>query len=524
MTTTAMIYARVSTKEQGNNHSLPTQLEMCRQHCERRNSRVLNEFTDTHSGTVSDRPGMNALLDAVAISKPDLVVILDVDRLARETKAQAFLESELLAYGGRIEFVNGGVITSDGDQDEMITDFKKMIAKQENRIRVERSRRGKRGRVQEGFPILPAGHSPFGYTYIREPKKGRLEVNEEEAAVVREMYHWLLVERVSSYEIAKRLHSRGVPTRGDLDPAQAKKTGHGEWSPSTIRRIFSSPLYKGEFIWGKVRHISRDGKRRQIPVPESEWVKIAIPAIVDETMWNTAQVRLSENKTNASRNTQREYLLRGMIFCTCGRRRVGRYKNHLDKAYYRCPTTEAESWRNGCTARFSYRQERVEAAVWGKVVEFLLDPATIAVEVERQRKAQATQSEKRARRLATVRKELADIEKKLAALLDMELDGYPKSVIEQRKGTLIERHHEFTAERERLEAERQEVEITPEVEGMLLHVSRLVQIALPAMTFADKRRVLELLRIRVDVLDRDIVRLSGIITGAVVNMQCSWRR
>lgn len=521
---TAMIYARVSTTAQGENYSLSTQLDMAKQHCERRSYRIHSEFTDMHSGTDSDRPGMNALLDAVAAQKPDAVVILDVDRLGRDTHVQLFLETELMASGARIEFVNGGTITADGDSDETMVDIKKLFAKQENRLRVERSRRGKRGRVEDGSPIPTAGKAPYGYDYVSAKKhEGKFVINEDEAKIVRQIYHWLVIELLSSYEIARRLHSMDIPTRGDTNTAVAKTAGHGEWSPTTIRRIIENSTYKGEWVWGKYRHIKRNGTRKQILQPESEWLKVAVPAIVSEDSWNAAQPRLSENKANATRNTKREYLLRGMIFCTCGRRWTGRFKTNVQRGYYRCPTTEAEGWRCNCDARFSYRVEELDSAIWQKVTEYLLQPETMIQEIRRQREANTVESLKRDRRLMAARKEVTNIEKKLAALLDSQLTGdYPKSVLESKRAELVERHKEFMDEVARLETERQAVDITPDIEGMLLALSRDMKDALPEMAFADKRRVLELLRTRIDVVDRDTVRLSGIITnGTVVDMRCS---
>ncbi len=524
MTVTAMIYARVSTKEQGENYSLSTQLEMCKQHCERKGYRILNEWTDTHSGTESDRPGMNALLDAVAVHKPDAVVILDVDRLGRDTRVQLVLETELMASGARIEFVNGGTMTADGDSDETMVDIKKLFAKQENRLRVERSRRGKKGRIEAGHPIPTAGKAPFGYDYVSDKKhEGRFEINDAEAAIVRQIYHWLVIERFSSYEIARRLHSMDIPSRGDTTATVAKTTGHGEWSPTTVRRIIENSTYKGEWVWGKYRHIKRNGTRKQILQPESEWLKVAVPAIVDTAIWEQAQPQLRANKANATRNTKREYLLRSFIFCTCGRRWTGRFKTNVQRAYYRCGACEAETWRSNCDAKFSYKVEELDAAIWDKVTEYLLQPDTMIAEIRRQREMSTIESSKRERRLTAAKNEVAKVEKNLSALLDNALTGdFPKSVLESKRVELVERHREFTDEVTRLESEQQNIDITPDTEAMLLALSQDIKDALPTMTFAEKRRVLEVLRSRIDVIDKDSVRLSGIITGgAVVDMRCS---
>jgi site-specific DNA recombinase len=128
-------------------------------------------------------------------------VLYDVNRLGREVVVQAILEQDLTRHGARIEYVLGGETgTPEG---ELLKLIKGAIAVFENRQRVERSRRGKLGRVQADYPLVPASRAPFGYRYISEPHTGRLVIADEEAKIVRQLYHWLTVEHISSYEIAK---------------------------------------------------------------------------------------------------------------------------------------------------------------------------------------------------------------------------------------------------------------------------------------------------------------------------------
>jgi hypothetical protein len=106
-----------------------------------------------------------------------------------------------------------------------------------------------------------------------------------------------------------------------------------------------------------------------------------------------------------------------MIFCPCGRRWIGRYKNHLHRAYYRCPTSESESWRSACPARFSFRQEVIETAIWTQVTAYLLHPETLFAEVARQREQQAAESERRGHLRGALESAITDVDRKLGALL-----------------------------------------------------------------------------------------------------------
>ncbi len=79
----------------------------------------------------------------------------------------------------------------------------------------ERTRRGRlfwarQGRVNWG------GTPTYGYRLFRGTEAGpqQMAVERCEAAVVRQIYRWLVEEQLSSYAIQKRLIERGVPTRG----------------------------------------------------------------------------------------------------------------------------------------------------------------------------------------------------------------------------------------------------------------------------------------------------------------------
>jgi hypothetical protein len=104
----AIAYIRVSSLEQTQGKSLETQEESCRHYCAARSYPVLGVFRDAHTGTELDRPGLNAAVAACAELRPAVVVLHDVDRLARDTAVHLFAEREFTRHGARIEYVLGG--------------------------------------------------------------------------------------------------------------------------------------------------------------------------------------------------------------------------------------------------------------------------------------------------------------------------------------------------------------------------------------------------------------------------------
>ncbi len=63
MTPTAVLYCRVSTKEQTQNLSLPTQLKACSEYCERNGYAIGETFIEEgESAKTADRPELKRLL------------------------------------------------------------------------------------------------------------------------------------------------------------------------------------------------------------------------------------------------------------------------------------------------------------------------------------------------------------------------------------------------------------------------------------------------------------------------------
>lgn len=103
----AVIYARVSTDEQTKGYSLQTQVESCKQYAAERGYILLHIFSEDYSGASLDRPELNNVRDFLANEDVDVVIVYDVDRLARKSIYQALIEEEFMRDGAVIEYVIG---------------------------------------------------------------------------------------------------------------------------------------------------------------------------------------------------------------------------------------------------------------------------------------------------------------------------------------------------------------------------------------------------------------------------------
>jgi DNA invertase Pin-like site-specific DNA recombinase len=83
----AVIYVRVSTKEQTENLSLPTQLKACEEYCERQGFKVLARFREEgESAKTTDRSQLQNLLTYCRLNKGRVhfVIVFNRTRFARE--------------------------------------------------------------------------------------------------------------------------------------------------------------------------------------------------------------------------------------------------------------------------------------------------------------------------------------------------------------------------------------------------------------------------------------------------------
>ena len=241
--TRTAIYARVSSERQEREETVESQLEALRTYAEAKGYGQPAEFVDEgRSGYTLARPALDRLRDAVAAGGFEVVLIHEISRLARERFDQALLLRELRQHT-RVEFAKH---PSDGTPESELTenvlgDF----AHFEGKLIADRTRRGKLHWLHQG--ALMGGFVPYGYRYLPRDgeRRASMEVDETEAAVVREMFWGLVEEHLSCRAIGKRLTERGVPTN----------RGGTAWHASVVSRILRNEAYVGRFHYGKAEGV-----------------------------------------------------------------------------------------------------------------------------------------------------------------------------------------------------------------------------------------------------------------------------
>ena len=287
----AAIYARVSTERQEQQQTIGSQVAALRDWAAARDH-VLAEahvFRDEgYSGSRLDRPALDALRDAVRDAAVDVVAVFSPDRLARKYAYQVLLMEEFRRAGCEVAFLHRPI--SDDPNDQLLLQIQGAVAEYERAVLAERFRRGKLQRARDGGIV--GSKAPYGYRY--EGRRGavlaRLVVDEAEAAMVRDLYAWVVEDGLTVRQCTKRLDAGPWVTR----------SGRAQWSSSVVHHILTDPVYVGVTYANRFDYVaprqrrghSRRGTERTCrrPRPPEQWIAVPVPPLVDRRTWDGARV------------------------------------------------------------------------------------------------------------------------------------------------------------------------------------------------------------------------------------------
>ena len=356
MTTRTAIYIRVSTQRQAEEgDSLESQLEDARNFIRlKRWGKTPDELVFEEAGrsgkTLEGRPAMQAAL--AAAGSFDRLLVWKMSRFARNARDTLNLIYEFQAQGVEVVFVKDMLDTGNPNH-KMIITILAAVAQMEVENIGQQSTRGQESAAQKGRWV--GGPAPFGYDVHHCPTKGhcddnkRLEINEEQATVIRSMVG-MIVDGQSTTDVQRHLNADGTPTPSDWKRAPGKRRAH-TWKSEEVRRSLEKTSLKGEIYWGKTKH----GKRYPVKAEP----------IISPTDWDELQRVLKLGKLLSGHDRTTKAVLSGIVCCSCGGlltrvgRRHGTYRyrcnNHVDgrcdwedspgrPKYWDGPKLEQEAW------------------------------------------------------------------------------------------------------------------------------------------------------------------------------------
>jgi len=393
---TAAIYVRVSTEEQGDrNLSLPAQLEACHRFADQQGWQVVREYQDVGSAKSDQREAFQTLIADAAQSLFQVVVVFKYSRFARNDLDSQLYEAELkrrdITLVSATEPVDES--TSAGWLSKRMI---QIIAEFENRQKADFVRAGMRQLLQQGGCPW---HAPLGYVNRQEhldPKHVRkwVEPDPEVAPLVRQAFELAASGEMSLRAICDEMTCRGL------------KTQHGrQLTPQTLVWLLRNEFYAGMVVSQKF------GVR----------VRGVHEPLVGQELFDRVQSALSLRGRAPKLAPKQPFALRGLLFCACGHRVVidGPHKERY--TYLSC-MSYTNKRLEGCHKRL-LRMDQVVAQLEMEILPSLHVRAEDVAEV-RQELLAITQAEggDMEEELSSLARRLGRARQRRESLLDLRVD------------------------------------------------------------------------------------------------------
>jgi site-specific DNA recombinase len=462
------IYARVSSEQQVQQQTIASQVAALRCRVTDDGCELPEDFCfldDGISGSTLVRPALERLRDLAYVGGFQKLYVHSPDRLARRYAYQVLLADELAKHGVEIVFLNRAIGVS--PEEDLLLQMQGMFAEYERAKIMERTRRGKRHAAARGSVNVLSG-APYGYRYVTKREgqgQAAYEINDEQAAVVKQLFEWVGRDRLSIGEASRRLQEKHI----------ASARGKSWWDRTSVWGILKNPAYIGSATFGKTRAGPRRPQLRQqrgwAKVPRrtgstydtqsEEQIPIPVPALVSAELFASVQEQLAGNRLRGrERKRGAKYLLQGLLECQCcGYAYYGKpvsrasAKGKTPYAYYRCVGTDAYRFGGQRVCHNAQvRTDKLDQAVWSDVCELLRNPGLLRKEYERRLAAPESSETER-----SLRKQIATAQRAVNRLIDIHADGLiDRDEFELRIARARGRHADLESKLESLVAQSRE--------------------------------------------------------------------
>lgn len=348
-------YARVSTDKDDQANSFESQVKYFNELIDKKeNWQLVKVYSDEGiSGTSTNkRTGFNSMIDDVMSGKFDFIVTKEVSRFARNTVDTLQVTRTLKENGVGVYFMLDNINTLDKDGELRLT-LMASLAQEESRKTSERVKWGQKRQMEKGIVF---GRNLLGY----KVEKGKLYLVEEEAEIVKKIFHKYLTEGKGTHIIARELKEEGIMPYNPDGNAKYKN----DWSNTQILRILRNEKYVGDLCQKKTytKNYLDHKKRYNRGEEDKIYIKDHHPeiAIISREMWDATQEELQRRTTTTEQKSKHSnrYWASGKIFCgVCGERFVNKIKktsagqsrawnclNHVKAAAFRKAECSMREW------------------------------------------------------------------------------------------------------------------------------------------------------------------------------------
>lgn len=305
-------YCRVSTDQDDQRNSLQSQQRYFDDYMRsQENWESVGVFADEGiTGTSTrKRRAFHRMIALAERGEIDLILTKEVSRFARNTVDTLEITRRLKERGVGVLFLVDNIDTRDNDGEFRLS-IMASVAQEESRKTSERVRWGQRRQMERG--VVFGNNSIYGF----DLKGGRLTVREDEAEVVRRIFHKFAVEGKGTHVIARELSEEGIAP---------PRTATGIWSSTMVLRILRNEKFAGDLLQKK--HITKNylthKKTLNDGSEEPVYIRAHHEAVVERALFEHAQAELARRAPSVEQRTRysNRYWCSGRIQCGgCGSR------------------------------------------------------------------------------------------------------------------------------------------------------------------------------------------------------------
>lgn len=477
------IYSRKS-KFTGKGESISNQIDLCREyialHSGEEAARTALIFEDEgFSGGNLNRPAFQQMLKAARNHEICAIVVYRLDRISRNISDFSTLIEELSRLG--VAFISIREQFNTGSpMGRAMMYIASVFSQLERETIAERIRDNMHELSKTGRWL--GGNTPTGYrsesvqavTVDGKTRKAcKLKLLPDEGALVKKIYA-LYAQTDSLSKTEAELLRQGVKT----------KTGR-DFTRFSIKSILQNPVYliadqdayqffidrKADLFSAQVDFDSTHGMlaynrtdqekgRATIYLPVDQWIVTVgqHEGLIPGREWVKVQESLEQNRSKSYRKPRsNQALLTGLLFCSCGSRMYPKLSKRLGQdgqPLYTYICKRKEHSQGSQCAQKNVSGNRLDAAVIEEIKGLTEDKSTFVKLLEKSRSFYSGDRAGYDERLAALRKECADVETKLTALVDSLAELNSAAA----KNQVAKRIDELTAQKEALQARITELE------------------------------------------------------------------
>ncbi len=381
----ALLYVRVSSKEQEDGYSLDAQEKLGYEYAGRKNLKIVRLWKVSESAWKQERKAFGQMVDFAKRHNEIEHIIFDVlDRMTRNDFDKLKIHRLIRQHGKTIHFSRSNKIinSESGPDEEFMFDIEAAVAKKLSNDISRKAAMGMREKAEQGvFPSV----APIGY--LNNPMTHQIDVDPERAPYIQRMFALMATGNYSVAMIRNILTEEGLRSKKGC---VVSKNGVGTF--------INNPVYYGAFRWnGKMYQGSHT-------------------PLITKDLFDKAQA-VMHGRYHPALN-KRGFAFNSLLCCgACGCKIVGEIKK-ARFIYYHCTFSKGRHY-----GKWYFPEKKLAERLEEPVRKITLSEDVAEWLAEALREAQKDSTRFQVKQMENLKQEYAQIKSRLSHLYDAKFDG-----------------------------------------------------------------------------------------------------